>query len=393
MFGLITKNKCTGCAACQYICPIQCIQMVYDKEGFLYPQATSECIQCGLCTKICPQNNDANINNIYSGTEKRVFCALTKDKDVWLNSTSGGAFSEITNCWGDDDTYVFGASWEKDQRHVSHIGVKKDDISILRKSKYIQSRINDTYKLIKELLENNQYIVFCGTPCQVAGLRAVLHKQYDKLLLIDLVCHGVGSQFVFDSSISVMEKMLGGEIDKYEFRSKRGPYETDYMSKIVLKNGKIIYLKKDPFIQLYLAQKCLRPSCGEACIYRNQNRQGDITIADFKGLTKVFPRLSGTKYNYSTIEINSEKGYSIISDLKKRMNLIPCELSTICQYNPLLFSHVKYKTDRNRFFDQFLYNKNEAIHNNTEPCELYKMSIKRKIYNLLPMTIRKVIKR
>ena len=384
------KNHCTGCEACRCICPKHCITMEYDEEGFLYPHASSECIHCGACKKICPQVHPVQVKNDF---QKKAFCALTNNTDTWIRSTSGGAFSEIAECWGDNDTIIYGASWDNDNHHVVHIGVDKEYIDILRKSKYIASKINQCFSTIKKQLEDGKYVLFSGTPCQVAGLRSFLGKPYRKLLLVEIICHGVGSDKVFQAALDTIGRQFGQDIISYEFRSKRGPYETDYLSKIKLKNGKELYLAKDQYVQLFLEQKCLRPSCGAYCQYRNPHRQSDLTIADFKGLKKVFPELRGTKYNYSTIIVNSEKGDSILSLLEKRMVLIPCDIDIIRNKNPLFFGHVEYKQERDSFFSQFVVNPELAIYNNTKPAELYKMSIKRKIYNKLPVWLRRTLDR
>ena len=136
----------------------------------------------------------------------------------------------------------------------------------------------------------------------MAGLKSSLGKDYSNLLPIDLICHGVGSPTVFLECIRNMEESFGGKITAYEFRTKKVAWrKEDSLKQTTLKSIRVF---NDPYIQLFLSQNCLRPSCGENCRFRNKNREGDITIGDFKGLGLVFPKLSGSKLNYSTMVFN-----------------------------------------------------------------------------------------
>lgn len=381
------KANCTGCSACYSVCPIQCITMYRDEEGFLYPVASDKCVKCGKCKIVCPmQKSTYN----HSDFEKKAFCALSKSKSIWTRSTSGGAFSEICNAFGDENTIICGAAW--DNLSVKHICIKGvNNISSLCKSKYIASSLDNVFKEIKKYLENGIKVIFCGTPCQVDGLRNMLGKSYDNLLLIDLICHGVGSSAVFHECIFKMQKQFSQNITKFGFREKRNCYETDYLSKITFEDGSGKYLINDQYIQLFLKQNCLRPSCGKNCHYRTENRVGDITIADFKGLTEVFPELLGTKKNYSSIIVNSEKAYKLIDRLKKQMIMFECDLENIKKFNPLFHRQTWFSDDRNAFFEDFTKNPSEAIEKWTIPATLSIVSHKKSLYNFLPIFIRRIL--
>lgn len=383
------KENCTGCAACYSICPVHCIAMNRDEEGFLYPEASSACIHCKLCEIICPIHNNYNLREEDNRYPKIAIAAVTKDYRIWYRSSSGGAFSEICRVFTDDNTFIYGAAW--DGLSVHHVGVSGfNNISSLCKSKYISSAIEDTFIEIKNHLRQNKKVIFCGCPCQVDGLKHYLRKDYETLLTIDLICHGQGSPAVFIESIKVMEAKLKDKILSYEFRTKRKAFETDHLARVTGKKRQY-YLIKDPYIQLFLKQNALRPSCGKNCRYRNVNRPGDITIADCKGLYNIFPDLSGCKQNYSTIVSNSHKGERIIKLLYTSMNVRPCSIDDVIKYNPLFAQQTWFSNDRDSFFADFVKSPSLAIDKWTEPMIVSKYSIFRKVYDILPNYIRHYI--
>jgi len=390
MKNVIDKKLCTGCGACFSTCSNGSITMIRDEEGFLYPIISDTCIHCGKCLSVCPRVNIKKIKNEYVQT---AYAAVTKNKKVWKRSASGGAFSEICASWDDGDTLFCGAVWDGlSVKHICILGSK--NISPICKSKYIASDIGDTYKIIKDYLEIGKKALFSGTPCQVAGLKAFLGKEYDNLLLVDLICHGVGSQAVFSACIQMMEKDFEKKITSYEFRSKKKVYERDHLTKITFENGRDFkYITEDRYMQLFVKQNCLRQACGSNCIYRNQNRQGDITIGDFKGIKYVFPKLIGKKQNYSTIVFNSFKGESLLKDLGKRMRIYKCDIEDIKKYNPLFYKHTFYSEDREAFYTFFLSNPEKAINEWTIPSRKYSKSLKSKIFDNLPVIIRRILKR
>lgn len=382
---LLHKGDCTGCTACKAICPVQCITMHTDEEGFWYPVSSDACVNCGRCEKVCPVNNSDKTAN-YS--EQNAYACLTKDDKIWKRSASGGAFSEICLAWGDDKTIIVGAAWDGFKvHHVCVEGVY--NITQLCKSKYIASYPENTFREIRDYLRQGRKVIFCGVPCQVAGLRSFLSKDYENLLTIDLICHGVGSPKVFESAIQVIEEQIGEKIDSYEFRAKRKQFELEYLSS-VKKGHQTKYLISDPYMQLFLHQNCLRPSCGRNCKFRNKNRQGDLTIADFKGLTKVFPQLLGTKHNYSSIVSNSEKGNGIIPLLYRRMIVLQCDISEIGKYNPLFERQTFFSEDRDLFFKEFEKEREDTIKRWTKPTTFYIKSYKAMIFDILPVWLRRM---
>ena len=382
-----TKNKseCTGCSACMAACPLDCIAMQYDEEGFWYPQSSDACINCGKCERVCPLPKTDNTAN---HGEQKAYACLSEDDEIWRRSASGGAFSEICLAWGDSQTIVVGAAW--DGLKVHHVCVEGvENIHLLCRSKYVASYPENTFREIKNYLKQGRKVIYCGVPCQVAGLKSFLNHEYENLLTIDLICHGAGSPYVFESAIHKMEKQFGDNISGYEFRAKRNCYEQDYLCAVNICSTKV-YIVNDPYMQLFLKQNCLRPSCGEHCKFRNRNRQGDLTIADFKGLVKVFPDLLGSKRNYSTIVTNNKKGEDIVTLLKDRMKVLGCDVAEIGKYNPLFERQTWFSKDRDIFFANFIKDKEATLDRWTTDAIIFKPTTKNKVFNILPVFLRKV---
>lgn len=381
------KAQCTGCGSCYNICPVKCITMEKDDEGFLYPAASSECINCGKCKASCPA---VSVNIADNNTVPVAYCALTKDNKVWRQSASGGAFSEICKAWDNGNSVFCGAVWNG--LNVEHRCIQGlENIEPLRKSKYVASDTKNVFSEIAGYLKADKRVVFCGTPCQVAGLKSFLGKEYENLLLIDLICHGAGSTDVFKACINNLSNQFEDRVCSYEFRAKRNTYETDHLQKIKMDSGKSVYIQNDPYIQLFLSQQCLRPSCGKNCRFRSEQRYGDITIADFKGLTEVFPDLKGCKTNYSSIIINTQKGESIVSKLSKNMKMRKCTIEDIKKYNPLFYRHTWSSEKRDTFFEEFIASPGQTIEKWCSPAQIAKNDLKRKIWRLVPAMLRRAV--
>jgi coenzyme F420-reducing hydrogenase beta subunit len=349
----LAKYECTGCAACVNICPYGYIQMKSNEEGFLYPTVAEECLGCGMCDKVCPilANKTQSILEI----PQYAVAAVSLSRDIRQASSSGGAFSEICKAYGDSETVVFGARF--DGLNVVHsyvVGVK--NIRPFCKSKYVQSEIGLCFSDAKNFLENGTKVIFSGTPCQIAGLKSYLGKHYAQLLCIDIICHGVGSPSVFRDMLLQIEKKFRKKIINYSFRNRieRLGNWRDYVCRYEFNDGKVKYELNDPYQELFISQLCLRSCCGESCKFRNKNRNSDITIADFKGKFKIFPKMMDHR-NYSTIIVNSRKGNIVFKSLLSSMKIRHCRLNNIEQFNPLFFKTTRDNPNRDKFFK--LYSK------------------------------------
>lgn len=343
-------EKCTGCSACCAICPTNSIKLVEDEEGFFFPIVDeAKCISCKACLSVCQLNV---VKKIADQKKQRAFVILTKNKEVEQASSSGGAFSEICRVFG-EDAYFSGATQKGFLvQHETVNGLK--NINLFYKSKYVQSNIGDTFYKIKKLLTSNKRVIFSGTPCQVSGLRNYLKRDYENLFCIDLVCHGVGSQDVFYNTIKVTEEDLKSKIVGYEFRSKRkwGRNSSRYSSCYKLENGNYI-IDEDRYTQLFLNQLCLRKSCVTNCQFQNRNRQGDITLADFKNKCNIMGKGDYILHNYSTIIINTPKGEEAFGHLDKKC--VVCEMPMVdaIMDNPIIDHNIKESNFRDAFFKDY----------------------------------------
>ena len=184
---ICNKDNCTGCFACYNICPKNAIKMVEDNNGFIYPEIDKEkCVNCKLCEKICP-----SINKVQYYKKQKCYAMYSKDEKVRVKSTSGGIATTFSINVINSGGVVYGAAYDKNCA-VKHIRVTDiDGLKKLQGSKYVHSYINDTYKRVKEDLKNNREVLFIGTPCQVAGLKKFLSRDYDKLILVEIICDGV----------------------------------------------------------------------------------------------------------------------------------------------------------------------------------------------------------
>lgn len=303
MIQLAKHKDCTGCAACMNACVHNAISMEYTESGFTYPSINpTNCIECGLCELSCPIIHP--IQNEHTKTPETYAMWNYRDR---ISSSSGGAFSAYARKIIADGGIIYGATFDN-SLNLRHIGITSpEDLEILKGSKYLQSNIGETFKDIKKALRENIPVLFCGTPCQVAGLRSYLKKDYDILLTIDIVCHGVPSQKIFNSYLNKIKKQLNiKHITDFKFRRLNG---WGFMTQIKTGNKYInLYGEKDLYMEAFNKGYIFRESC-YSCPYAKIPRQGDCTIADFWGIGRhghVF-KYDVTK-GVSLILVNSPKG-------------------------------------------------------------------------------------
>ena len=299
------EKTCTGCGACYNICPHNAINMAYNDEGFLFPTINKEkCTKCNLCKKICP------IMNLDFSNAKEPRCyAICANNEIRMKSASGGAFTLIANYILKNNGAVCGATWNENHE-VEHIVINNTkELAKLQGVKYIQSNTQKVYQEIEQLLKNAKIVAFVGTPCQVAGLKAFLKKDYPHLYTIDLVCHGVPSPGIWNKYLN--EKFDIKEIEKIKFRNKKFGWGQNL--EIYLKNG-TVYTGIPPidiFYETFFILMNTRKSCGD-CRFATIPRQGDLTIADGWNCSPEMNDNKGT----SEILINNKKGEFLFNEIK-----------------------------------------------------------------------------
>ena len=323
---LASRNACTGCAACASVCPTSSITMRQDNEGFLQPHIDADtCINCHKCEKTCPIVSPITIPNDF---ETQAYAAINKDEAVRMRSSSGGMFLALAKWTIEQGGVVFGARFN-DQWEVVHDYTETlEGIEPFMRSKYVQSRIGDTFKQAKQFLEQGRWVLYSGTPCQIGGLKTYLHKDYDKLLTVDLICHGVPSPKVWREYLKWMRK--NDKVLDVNFRDKTNGWQ-DFHQLILTSNTTIHENQvKNPYLRGFLQNVYLRRSCYD-CQFKTTHRLSDITLADAWGIQNFLPDMYDDKGS-SLVLIHSELGKSI---LLKRTEIIikQVDIETTLPYN------------------------------------------------------------
>lgn len=345
-----TPLDCCGCEACRQVCPIDCITMRQDSHGFLYPYVdTGKCINCGKCRKVCiilnPQKESIPI---------KCFGAQRRPDSNTDNSTSVGAFYLLAKNIIDDGGVVFGARYSDDYSSVYHTLISNiEGLSRLQKSKYMQSRIGDTFKECREALESGKQVLYSGTPCQLAGLKRFLNKDYSNLLTVDLICHGVPSSKVWADYLHNLVPQ-DSVVTGVDFRdNRRGWYDFGLSIKYNDKSHNAIdnfsHCSKSPYFVGFNANIFLRDVCYD-CPEKLGRAHSDITLGDFWGIRSLRPNFDTTK-PVAVVLANTEKGLRHLENLN--LNLFDSSLVEIFTSNPNLYAKTKHPQQEAMFWQRY----------------------------------------
>lgn len=314
--------ECTGCMACVNTCAHHAIRVNADKEGFDRPVIDETlCVDCGLCAKTCPVNHHPLANE-----PKEIYSGWSSDEAVRINSSSGGAFTEIARPVLENGGVVFGCALN-DKLQAEHIYVEtlEDLENKLRGSKYVQSRIGNTYAQAKNFLRQGRKVLFSGTPCQIAGLKNYLRRDYDNLITVDLICHGVPSPMLFEDYKKFMQKHENMKLTKVSFRCKKSSwifYNMTLQGHVEKSSALKTYVGsyyEDPYIRGFLRDYFLRPSCHQ-CKFTSTKRCSDFTIADWWGYSKKSSKDKDfRKKGVSLVLANSEKAVAMLPSMNMEL--------------------------------------------------------------------------
>lgn len=376
-------KNCCGCYSCEQICPKSCITFKRDNEGFMYPFVNeNDCISCGACIKHCPI-----LSIKQEKKQPTVFAAKYKNRDLTFKSTSGGVFIAFANYVLEKGGIVFGCAYDENLV-AHHIGIEnKKDLYKLQSSKYVQSDIQNIYSKIKNELSKDRYVLFSGTGCQSAGLMTFLGKEYDKLINIDILCHGVPSPELFKNYINYMGKKLGGNLTEYNFRSKEKRGWDLYYKASNNKHSKSDYGFFDPYYNAFLNCKTYRESCYN-CKFANTNRISDITLGDYWGIKKMHPEFYDNN-GVSVVLLNREKGTAIWNKIKQNIDFIPSTVEKAAVMNGNLVESSKRPLCRDTIYDGFDGDFDSYI--NTKLA--FKINPKTKIKKMIPVKLKDIIKK
>ena len=307
------KQTCVECKACEYICPKNCIS--FSCKGMMQIDIGS-CIKCGLCEKVCQ-----NIELPSFSQPKRVFAAINLDDKSSENSSSGGIAQLLYSTIIKGNGVVFGVKYDDNlQPHIECTDTIAEVVHYL-KSKYCFSNVGDSYKRCKDICEDGRKVLFIGLPCQIAGLRKYLHREYDNLYLVDILCHGAPHYSIFENHIKYVQKKRKRSVIDYQFRNKKydsyGPYNYSitYQDREI-ESGSALW---DAYYSAFLKAEIFREACYNCKFARNE-RVSDVTIGDFWKANEEIDGLKDKKY-VSSILINSNKGEVLFEKCKKNMQI------------------------------------------------------------------------
>ena len=388
--GLPSSDNCCGCGACIDSCPVNALTFKEDEFGFIMPSVDSElCIKCKKCSKVCPSINQQQLL-----TPIKVYAATSTDNELSMKSSSGGIFATIAKHVLNQGGIVFGTAFD-DEFNARVIAVEKlNDLHKLQGSKYVQSNMNGAYKKIEEELKSDRPVLFCGTGCQVAGVRNYLKKDYDNLILIDLVCHGVPNNKMFKDYIALIEKKHKKKVVVYSFRDKQ--QGQDEKGKIIFDNGfeKKVPSYKSSYYGYFLDNTILRKSC-HSCKYATQNRCGDLTLCDFWGAGEEIPQFvdhvsKQSLCGVSAIMVNNSKGSNIIDNLNCLLLMQEVEYMSVFKHNQNLLGPTKLTDERKTVLDNYAKNDYSSIDKLYRRTHGTKIFLK-DIFNFLPKKLKSFI--
>lgn len=332
MIKIIQKEDCVGCNSCMQRCPVRCITMKEDEQGFLYPVVDTElCIQCNLCEKVCPVIIQGETTNP-TGT----YAVRNNNRTIQLESSSGGIFYTLAKAIIEEGGVVFGARFDSSWNVIHDYTETLEGLKLFQGSKYVQSNIGESFLKAEAFLKEGRKVMFTGTPCQIAGLSLFLKKDYSDLLLkVDVVCHGVPSPKVWRSYLSsITNKINLNKIGNINFRNKREGWE-NYGLSIESSDHRELFFslqRENSFMRGFLKDLYLRPSCYK-CPVKCNNSQSDFTIGDFWSINDINPNFYDPM-GVSVVIDNKHKFSEIAAN--QDFSMVECDYEEVCCHSSSL---------------------------------------------------------
>ncbi|MEF9940574.1 MAG: Coenzyme F420 hydrogenase/dehydrogenase, beta subunit C-terminal domain [Clostridium sp.] len=330
------ENNCCGCRSCEQACPQQAITMIENEKGFRFPHINySLCTKCGLCDVVCGFTE----NYPNHGDAPQIYAVKNKDTNIRMTSTSGGIFVAISDYILDHSGVVYGVGYGTDLYVCHKRAETKAERDEFKGSKYVQSDTLNTYTSAKKDLDSGRLVLYTGTPCQISGLKAFLRKDYEKLITVDLLCHGTPSNKSWRDFLNVIEQDNHTKIVGAEFRNKSKGWHTPVT--LLKSNDNLHRIKgSQSYFQLFNPNYMLMPACYN-CKFKKYEKCSDITIADFWGIERSLPEIDDNK-GVSLVLINSPKGTDIFEKVSKNLDIFVrgkehCaedQIIKMCEKNP-----------------------------------------------------------
>lgn len=318
----ITRGDCYGCFACEAVCPEHAIEMQMDKEGFVYPKVEERlCTGCGKCNEVCIRRKD---NNVTEDSYPLIYGAVNKDLAVRMKSTSGGVFPALCKEMIEKQNgVVLGSRYDRTMHVVTEIADTMEEAEKFYGVKYAKTDLKGIFIQVKRMLKDGKKVLYSGLPCECAGLRAYLKKDYDNLIIQEVLCHSAPSPKVFEKYMAYLSKKFGSPVVNFVCRDKRNGWDMEqYQVCIQFENGQEMCVngRKNNYMRAYHNSYLDRPSCSR-CQFMKGYRAGDITVGDFLGAEEVFPSLYEDQKGVSLVLINTEKGKKFFENVKEQFTL------------------------------------------------------------------------
>ena len=344
------KSDCCGCAACEAACPVGCISMEFDDEGFKYPVVDTErCIDCGKCARACPLVEDRDRKGVLP--VRAAYAATNRDEGIRARSTSGGAFDALARAVIAAGGIVVGARYGEGLRVVHDVATTMEEVSAFYGSKYVQSDLveNDIYRRVREACEEGTPVLFSGTPCQVQGLRTYLGRDYPGLVTCDFVCRAVPSPREWGSYLHDMESKHHSKPVAAVFRNKTYGYHSGTM-KLTFESGREYYGsgRVDPMHKAFFADLISRPSCYK-CHFRRPERSSDFTIFDCWSYSRLTGR-EDDDLGHTHLWARTEKAMAMLPHLRERLDLVEVDFDAVLAGDGVMATrNISSNSDREAF--------------------------------------------
>lgn len=351
MINIVNKEDCVGCNACVQRCPVSCISMHRDDQGFMYPKVNLDrCINCSLCEKVCPV--------LEQGEEReplKVFAAVNPNQGIRSKSSSGGVFRAIAESVINQGGVVFGARFDSEWNVIHAYTETIEGLAPMMGAKYVQSEIGSSFIDAESFLKAGRKVLFSGTPCQIAGLKLFLRKEYESLITVEVVCHGVPSPLVWKSYLESVRKNKGfGDISAISFRDKRYGWERYSLNIVSSDKGTQSKqfnqnLTKNPYLRGFVKNLYLRPSC-YFCPAKSGKSRADITLGDFWHIRHIHPEL----YHFNGVSLvldYTDNGRRVLDSAD--IITFESDYTSALKANPAIVHNSKKGADYKLFWESF----------------------------------------